>query len=240
MSRKSSSKHVLGYPYNLVEDVLQEECQDILDQDRIDGIEMAVNTLSEREQWVFGLRYQRDLTLREAGVLLDVGPERVRQIQAKALRKLRTPSRIRLIKYGRTFVETENEVKKLQAEVNALKVQLLNEKFRLINNGLTEEEVKQADIRSASIYDLNLSVRAHNCLARANIKTLGDLIDFCDKYREYDSWGTFGLSRIRNMGRKSCEEVFRQLKDVCGFSLEVYFKKLDEEKENLNGLSSGI
>lgn len=232
MSRKSSSKHVLGYPYNLVEDVLQEECQDILDQDRIDGIETAVNTLSERERCVFELRYRRELTLREAGVLLNVGSERVRQIQAKALRKLRTPSRIRLIKYGRTFVETENEVKKLQAEVNALKVQLLNEKFRLINNGLTEEEVKQADMLAASIYELNLSVRSTNCLHRSNIKTLGDLIDFCEKYRAYDPYGTFGLCRIRNMGQKSCAEIIQKLKEVWGFSLEAYFKKQDEEKEN--------
>jgi DNA-binding CsgD family transcriptional regulator len=59
-------------------------------------VHMALDKLTEREQRVltmlFGMGDQRKLTLEEAGKQLDVTRERIRQIEAKALRKLRHPS----------------------------------------------------------------------------------------------------------------------------------------------------
>lgn len=223
MSRKSSSEHVLGYPYNLVEDVLQEECQDILDQDRIDGIEMAVSTLSEREQYVFGLRYQRELTLREAGVLLNVGPERVRQIQAKALRKLRTPSRIRLIKYGRSIVEAENEVNRLRAELAEIRRELMAEKERLLTEGLTEGEIESSELYSRDVIELDLSVRAFNCLRRGGINTIGELIRACQTAaREHGQTPIeYFCKTFRNMGRQTALEVIHKMWNVFGIDLNL-------------------
>ena len=223
MSRKSSSKHVLGYPYNFVEDVLQEECQDILDQDRIDGIEMAVSTLSEREQCVFGLRYQRELTLKEAGVLLNVGPERVRQIQAKALRKLRTPSRIRLIKYGLSIVEAENEIKKLRAELAEIRRELMAEKERLLSEGLTEGEIESSELYSKDILELDLSVRAFNCLKRGGINTIGDLIRACQTAASKNGQNPteFFIKTFRNMGKQSAFEVICKMWTVFGIDLNL-------------------
>lgn len=60
-------------------------------------IEEALNTLNDREQKVlklrFGLEDGRARTLEEVGKEFDVTRERIRQIEAKALRKLRHPSR---------------------------------------------------------------------------------------------------------------------------------------------------
>ena len=62
----------------------------------------VLGTLTEREQKVlklrFGLEDGRARTLEEVGKKFDVTRERIRQIEAKALRKLRHPSRSRKLK----------------------------------------------------------------------------------------------------------------------------------------------
>ncbi len=65
-------------------------------------IEEVLSTLSPREQRVlqlrFGLEDGRSRTLEEVGREFNVTRERIRQIEAKALRKLRHPSRSRRLK----------------------------------------------------------------------------------------------------------------------------------------------
>ncbi len=62
----------------------------------------VLGTLTEREQKVlklrFGLEDGRARTLEEVGKEFDVTRERIRQIEAKALRKLRHPTRSRILK----------------------------------------------------------------------------------------------------------------------------------------------
>ncbi len=65
-------------------------------------LEEVLGTLTEREQKVlrlrFGLEDGRSRTLEEVGKEFEVTRERIRQIEAKALRKLRHPSRSRKLK----------------------------------------------------------------------------------------------------------------------------------------------
>lgn len=67
-----------------------------------DQISKLLETLTEREQRVltlrFGLNDGRTRTLEEVGKEFNVTRERIRQIEAKALRKLRHPSRARMLK----------------------------------------------------------------------------------------------------------------------------------------------
>ena len=69
--------------------ILQEQLEDVL------------SSLGDRERAVLRYRYGLDdgvcRTLEEIGRLLDVTRERVRQIEANALRKLRHPSRMRIL-----------------------------------------------------------------------------------------------------------------------------------------------
>ena len=65
-------------------------------------LDEVLNTLTEREQKVlrlrFGMNDGRARTLEEVGKEFDVTRERIRQIEAKALRKLRHPSRSRKLR----------------------------------------------------------------------------------------------------------------------------------------------
>lgn len=67
-----------------------------------------------------------------------------------------------------------------------------------------KEEEKKDKVLEMSIEELELSVRASNGLKRANINTVGDLIE---KTREE-------MSKIRNLGQKSLEEIERKLSEL--------------------------
>ena len=67
-----------------------------------DKIRELLSTLPEREQEVLRMRFGLDdgyaLTLEEVGLYFDVTRERIRQIEAKALRRLRHPKRSRQLR----------------------------------------------------------------------------------------------------------------------------------------------
>ena len=69
----------------------------------------VLDSLTPREAKVlrmrFGIEMNTDHTLEEVGKQFDVTRERIRQIEAKALRKLRHPSRSEKLK---SFLETDS------------------------------------------------------------------------------------------------------------------------------------
>lgn len=62
-------------------------------------------------------------------------------------------------------------------------------------------EVKGEKVLEMTIEELELSVRTYNCLVRAGIRTVEDLIQLSE----------FEVSRIKNLGKKSFEEIMRKL-----------------------------
>ena len=72
-----------------------------------------------------------------------------------------------------------------------------------------DSEESTSKIENTLIDELELSVRAFNCLKRANIHTLGDLL----KYSQED------LLEFKNFGRKSAEEVCLSLQTKFGKTL---------------------
>lgn len=73
--------------------------------DIFDVVHAVLNTLKERERIVvslrFGLSGNKQLTLGEVGEHLGITRERVRQIEARALRKLRHPARLKRLMEAR-------------------------------------------------------------------------------------------------------------------------------------------
>ena len=94
-----SHAHVLpAYPV-LLRSLPAEAAAQTLLKEQLDEV---LDTLTEREQKVlrlrFGMNDGRARTLEEVGKEFDVTRERIRQIEAKALRKLRHPSRSRKLR----------------------------------------------------------------------------------------------------------------------------------------------
>ncbi|MBP8819199.1 MAG: DNA-directed RNA polymerase subunit alpha [Syntrophomonadaceae bacterium] len=89
----------------------------------------------------------------------------------------------------------------------------INDTYAEVEILVEKEEEKKDKVLEISIEELELSVRASNGLKRANINTVGDLIE---KTREE-------MSKIRNLGQKSLEEIERKLKE-----LDLTFKKPED------------
>ena len=74
----------------------------IEDDERKEAVQNILNTLTDREQLIiknrFGIGMNRAKTLDEIGTELGLSRERVRQIEAAALKKLRNPRRAALLK----------------------------------------------------------------------------------------------------------------------------------------------
>lgn len=74
----------------------------IEDDERKEAVQNILNTLNDREQFIiknrFGIGMNRAKTLDEIGTELGLSRERVRQIEAAALKKLRNPRRAALLK----------------------------------------------------------------------------------------------------------------------------------------------
>ena len=65
----------------------------ILKDDRYERLQTQIDTLPENMQRVLRYRYLEDKTLEETAELLNLSRERIRQIESKALRYMRHPTR---------------------------------------------------------------------------------------------------------------------------------------------------
>ena len=104
-------------------------------------------------------------------------------------------------------------------EAVSLAAKVLTEHLNLFVNlsdkALSAEVMVEKDdkgkekILEMTIEDLDLSVRSFNCLKRAGINTVEDLINKSEE----------DMMKVRNLGRKSLEEVIQKLNSL-GFSLQ--------------------
>lgn len=84
----------------------------------------------------------------------------------------------------------------------------LSENARTAEIMVEQETDEKEKVLEMSIDELELSVRSYNCLKRAGINTVEEL---CNKTSD-------DMMKVRNLGRKSLEEVFAKLKEL-GLSL---------------------
>jgi len=98
----------------------------------------------------------------------------------------------------------------------------IEEPFTQEEDEVDAESVRIANLLKTSIEDLNLSVRAYNCLKSANINTIAELV----------SKDESELLRFRNFGRKSLAELLEVIEEKnLQFGMDVS-KYLDKQKNS--------
>ena len=99
-------------------------------------------------------------------------------------------------------------------EAVALASRILIEHFNILTNlsniadmtGMMIEKTEDPKVKAleTTIEELDFSVRAYNCLKRANIHTLQDLVNMSEG----------DMMKIRNLGKKSLKEVLDKVRDL--------------------------
>ena len=91
---------------------------------------------------------------------------------------------------------------------------------KLANEEFDEEVLHMRQLLKTKLIDLDLSVRALNCLKAAEVETLGDLV----KFNKND------LLKFRNFGKKSLTELDELLESMSlSFGMDVTKYKLDKD-----------
>lgn len=177
------------YPYNLLceifgyEDTAEKiEPKHDIPADFYGSMEYMLATLSPRERDILHLRYVHHMTLPDIAAKYNVTRERIRQIEAKAIRKLRHPTRLRYITTGiQNIIHQERE--------SGYRMGLADGRADSAAEAPRKDD-EGGRISSCKIEDLNLSVRTFNCLKRAGYDTVADIIA-----ADHDK-----LMKIRNFG----------------------------------------
>ena len=185
-----------------------------------------LDTLTDREQKVIKLRVgindSEDRTIEEVANILSLTCEQVSEIEAKAFRKLRHPSRSRsltgrnvykslLEKYDDFYSSRLSDL--LIEEIISLVENRQNRRFYIekIMKRYGVSITNQKDTKENIDYDLaelELSVRAYNCLKRAGINTFSELAHMSDGE----------LKHVRNLGQRCYDEVKQKMKELAGVS----------------------
>ena len=138
--RKLMEAEKIPYPENLLTDIgleliFEKPEYTALNDDQMAGLEHALTTIREREQEIIRLRYEEKKTLQEIGDKYELSRERVRQIIAKGVRKLRHPSRTVYVRDGFDKVELAQKI--TCAEEMKKQLQVQKKRYPL----MTEEDI---------------------------------------------------------------------------------------------------
>ena len=220
------------WPYNLLDDVIMlrpdhrkgitspDRCwQELLEPDQEAALQYALSTLTEKEQTFIRGYYEEDKSLEEIGQAHGLTRERVRQVLAKAVRKLRHPARLKLIQYGLEGYEhmTANRKRREQLEAEDRELDELEQEIaqrRAFLEGAVPLPEKTDNKGSIPVEMLGLTVRSYNCMKRAGCRTLDDVVSLAKDGE---------LLKIRNLGRKCLSEILLIVREMSGEDYRVIY-----------------
>ena len=187
------------WPYNLTYEIFSE----------IRHIDVSVFTqiikeeLREKEADVIFCYYRDGKTLDDIAGKYGLTRERIRQIKAKGVRKLRYPPRVK-----RYILYSYDDVAELQNKLSDLQKIVLGEDVK--DAAVTEAEEPTTDV-------LNLSVRSYNCLGRYAWNKFGQKKLYIS---QLTSMTAEEVANIRNIGKRSFMEILYALKEYGNLGLK--------------------
>lgn len=168
---------------SLVEPHREQVLPKIADDDAV--VAKALLTLTPREEKVINLRFGPEgtatKTLEEVGEQFAVTRERIREIESKALRKLRRPERAKILKkllkpYAETIQEAVQEaIRQTEQQAGAQQVIQIADANNPVQKLIVSSAVDK-ELLAKRIDELEISVRSYNCLKDAAVQTVLDLV----------------------------------------------------------------
>lgn len=229
------------YPENLVAVVLGKESVTMVNDDIVKGLEYILSKITTRERYVLEYRYKEGYTLEEIGAKLEVSRERVRQIEMRAIRRLRHPNAVVYIKEGYSIASKEvlialNEkysalekeryqklmeitelVEKLTMRADVIRG-LCGDKYAVIMGEIDQIKKELPDLSE------NETLQALYDTKRMSARTFNGIIKFLEREHGRDKVNPETASlqdlaiyterevrRIRNLGEKSVNEILEIL-----------------------------
>lgn len=201
---RSSPTLQFPYPYNLLADVFAQDISTLrpsLPADIAVAVEYVLSRLPDREREMMRCRYMERMTLDAIGEAFGLTTERIRQLITKSIFFLRHPSRSGILKNGITG--TIELAKQQGYDAGYVKgcEDGFAKGFAAAKAELAGEKHYERPSDAWPIEDLDLSVRAYNCLIRANIRTVQQI-----SVMSYED-----LYRLRNMGLKTLSEIVQKM-----------------------------
>lgn len=184
--------------------------------------QMLDQYLTEPEAYVLRLRYINELKLEDIANLREVTRERILQIEAKALRRLRHIVYTQSLSLSKQISNKKNEIKSLESQIQKVRENM----DRII-----------PDPADKPIEELPLSVREFNGLKRSGINNVYDILEAINNIK---------IMGIRQLGPGSINNIINVLQKMDYLKKDRYtnqrpndltyqsiFKRLTEIREEI-------
>lgn len=194
------------YPYNLLTAIVGQTDlaqPDTMTTDRCLGLQYALATLEDREQKVISRRFADHQSRSEIGQALGISIERVRQIENKAIIKLRYPARWSYIKLGiEGYMSHRVQEAKRKGFHEGYNAGYQNGVYDT-QHGVTLTSQDNEQFR-LPIECMAISTRALSCLTCAHLQTIGDVARVSGDQ----------IRTMRNLGKITAAEIAKALQEM--------------------------
>lgn len=182
------------YPYNLLAKMFGPEgvtTDFSVTKELISDLDQMLNQyLTEPEAYVLRLRYINELKLEDIANLREVTRERIRQIEAKALRRLRHVVYTQSLSLSKQISNKKNEIKSLESQIKQIRENM---------DGIIPDPADKP------IEELPLSVREFNGLKRSGINNVHDILEAINNIK---------IMSIRQLGPGSINNIITVLQKL--------------------------
>ena len=155
---------------------------------------------SNRSIDILMYRFRDGKTYEEIAKIYGVTRERIRQVEQNAIRQLKHPARRDWIEYGVSGMIDRKCAEEYERGRKIGVVEGMD--YAVEPDWIDAQKVERPT--SLRLCDLDLSARSHNCLARAGVQTVEDILKM----------GFDTLVRVRNLGKKSLDEIIIRLQEA--------------------------
>lgn len=182
------------YPYNLLTQMFGPEgvtTDFSVTKELISDLDQLLDKhLTEPEAYVLRLRYINELKLEDIANLREVTRERIRQIEAKALRRLRHVVYTQSLSLSKQISNKKNEIKSLESQIQQIRENM---------DGVIPDPADKP------IEELPLSVREFNGLKRSGINNVHNILEAINNIK---------IMGIRQLGPGSINNIITVLQKL--------------------------